>query len=333
LRVFFTSTYFSETDTYRKCIVLVNLVQKGCFVVVLIPIILIDNKQLYSIAGHSDYALLYSVILQKYYNQTLIIMTKFYLLFIGLILADMLNAQVGINTKNPVGVFHIDGKMDNDPVPTTNQQLNDVVVLANGNMGVGTVNPETKFVIESGSTSANPMSAFRIVDGNEGENKVMTAIDNTGRATWQDLPLSFKTGQVFGTITIKEQVIQPSVVNDLGFSYTVTEAGYYAFEIRWWAEYNTNGITTMGGNETASHFYLRKNGVDVDAFEAYTTINIYDVNRLTVYVPLYSNAQVGDIFTLFLRPGYSPQNQGMATNNAANRPWTHSKVTVKLMDL
>jgi hypothetical protein len=52
--------------------------------------------------------------------------------------------QVGINTENPQGIFNIDGGKDN---PTTGsahtaaQQLNDFIVTAEGNVGIGTITP------------------------------------------------------------------------------------------------------------------------------------------------------------------------------------------------
>lgn len=55
-------------------------------------------------------------------------------------------SQVGVNTTNPQGIFNVDGAKDNSPtgVPTTTEQLNDVVVDATGNLGVGTTAPSQK---------------------------------------------------------------------------------------------------------------------------------------------------------------------------------------------
>ncbi|MET3535016.1 autotransporter outer membrane beta-barrel domain-containing protein [Chryseobacterium limigenitum] len=52
-------------------------------------------------------------------------------------------AQVGINTPNPQGAFHIDGAKDNNTtgVPTNAQQSNDFTVLNTGNVGIGTIAP------------------------------------------------------------------------------------------------------------------------------------------------------------------------------------------------
>ena len=74
---------------------------------------------------------------------------KLYLFFLFLTLAPIMQAQVGINTNNPQGVFNIDGAKDN-PVtgaPSVAQQANDVAVTAAGNVGVGTTAPTNKMHI------------------------------------------------------------------------------------------------------------------------------------------------------------------------------------------
>ncbi|KFF21991.1 hypothetical protein [Chryseobacterium sp. JM1] len=55
------------------------------------------------------------------------------------------HAQIGINTQNPQGAFHIDGGKDNNAngLPTLAQQANDVVLTPGGNLGVGTTIPNS----------------------------------------------------------------------------------------------------------------------------------------------------------------------------------------------
>ncbi|UZT97262.1 hypothetical protein ODZ84_19035 [Chryseobacterium fluminis] len=57
-------------------------------------------------------------------------------------------AQVGINTTNPQGVFHVDGARDNPSTgaPTT-AQINDFIVTSTGNVGIGIVAPQKKLDI------------------------------------------------------------------------------------------------------------------------------------------------------------------------------------------
>ncbi|WP_426479208.1 hypothetical protein ACP3T3_07080 [Chryseobacterium sp. CBSDS_008] len=61
-------------------------------------------------------------------------------------LSSMMYSQVGINTQNPQGIFNIDGGGDNPVtgVPTPIQQSNDLMMSAAGNVGLGTVTPQSR---------------------------------------------------------------------------------------------------------------------------------------------------------------------------------------------
>ncbi|NDW08805.1 hypothetical protein [Dysgonomonas sp. 520] len=256
---------------------------------------------------------------------------RLFFLFIvfGIIYA---NAQVGINTENPQGALHIDPKKDTNGSTGTGD---DVIVTESGNVGIGTITPQTKLVVTDGATSTKPKSVLKIVDGNQSNEKVLTSIDNNGNAKWQDLPDAFTLGQAFGLTTFPAQKFPYTGEVISNFSFTVTIPGYYAFEIRWWAKYLEVGYTGGAGVglSTATHFYLLKNGVMVDEFEGYTNVNLIDSNSVTMFVPLYSDAVAGDVFTLKVRPGYSPEQAGFETNTNSSTPWTNAKVLILLMDL
>ncbi|MDR0233098.1 MAG: tail fiber domain-containing protein [Dysgonamonadaceae bacterium] len=53
--------------------------------------------------------------------------------------------------------------------------------IATAKVGIGTNNPTTKLHLQAGA----PYEGFRLVDGNQGEGKVLTS-DNEGNATWED---------------------------------------------------------------------------------------------------------------------------------------------------
>ncbi len=61
-------------------------------------------------------------------------------------LSSMMHSQVGINSRNPQGIFHVDGGRDNPTtgVPMRTQQSNDLMMSAAGNVGLGIVTPRTK---------------------------------------------------------------------------------------------------------------------------------------------------------------------------------------------
>lgn len=92
-------------------------------------------------------------------------------------------AQVGINTTNPQGIFHVDGAKDNPitGVPTIQQQGNDFIVTASGSVGIGTTSPTRKLEIISPTSPA-----LRIQDGNQNINYVLMS-DANGTGTWKAL--------------------------------------------------------------------------------------------------------------------------------------------------
>lgn len=128
-------------------------------------------------------------------------MKKILLLAGNLLFVCLVNAQVGINTSNPLGTFHIDGAKDNAATPTAAQAANDFIVTSSGNVGAGTINPTTKLHVNS---STSP--AFRLVDGTQGAGKVLSS-DANGNATW-----------------VTDNTSKPTVIAALGPGVTLTQA-------------------------------------------------------------------------------------------------------------
>ncbi len=73
-----------------------------------------------------------------------------FLIVVTLFLNTKAFAQVGINTVNPKGVFHVDGSKDNPDTrnPTAAQQANDFVVTASGSVGIGTAIPNASAILD-----------------------------------------------------------------------------------------------------------------------------------------------------------------------------------------
>ncbi|ANF51210.1 hypothetical protein A0O34_12125 [Chryseobacterium glaciei] len=82
------------------------------------------------------------------------------LLVILLCVSSFHYAQVGINTTNPQGVFHIDGSKDNPTtgVPSVVQQSNDFSVIGSSGLGTGTI------TVGIGTTA--PTQSLDIANGN-----------------------------------------------------------------------------------------------------------------------------------------------------------------------
>ena len=126
-------------------------------------------------------------------------MKKNIIISIGLLLSGFSYSQVGINTANPQGIFNIDGGKDNPTTGSTHtnaQQLNDFTVTAAGNVGIGKIAPSTKLHITTGGTATTPNpSGFRLEDGNQNTNFVLTS-DTNGVGTWKPVAVT----RIVGTL-------------------------------------------------------------------------------------------------------------------------------------
>lgn len=93
--------------------------------------------------------------------------------------------QVGINTENPQGIFHVDGQNDNPATdtPTETQQLNDVVITENGQIGVGKISPTEKIDVKGNialSSDGNEASSIKFYENSEnGSNKITVKAPET----------------------------------------------------------------------------------------------------------------------------------------------------------
>lgn len=104
-------------------------------------------------------------------------------------------AQVGINTSNPLGTFHVDGGKNNPTSgpPSTAQLSDDFIVTNTGNVGFGVLSPSVKVDISTSGTAASPLPGIKINDGLQGKNKVLTS-DENGIGTWRRQSLELVIG-------------------------------------------------------------------------------------------------------------------------------------------
>ncbi|PRB02777.1 hypothetical protein CQ046_11255 [Chryseobacterium sp. MYb7] len=65
------------------------------------------------------------------------------LIIFFLIIVTTLHSQIGINTSNPIGIFHVDGAKNNPAsgVPSSEQQSDDFVISKKGVVSIGTISP------------------------------------------------------------------------------------------------------------------------------------------------------------------------------------------------
>lgn len=79
-----------------------------------------------------------------------------------------LHAQVGVNTTNPVGIFHVDPLKNTTNADNKPETSDDIVVDADGNVGIGTAKPEKKLHIEgnaifTGKDTLNSINVNKII--------------------------------------------------------------------------------------------------------------------------------------------------------------------------
>lgn len=108
-------------------------------------------------------------------------------------------SQIGINTSNPKGVFHVDGGRDNasSGLPTTAQQLNDLYVDNSGKLGVGIISVTNKVNINSGLANTSGLTFTNLTAASPASLATPIGVDANG--TVVTVSSSEKFGQSFAT--------------------------------------------------------------------------------------------------------------------------------------
>ncbi|MGH1519473.1 hypothetical protein [Chryseobacterium sp. JK1] len=97
-----------------------------------------------------------------------------------------------------------------------------LTVKSSGNVGIGTITPAVKLDIQSGGTVATPISAVKIVDGNQANGYVLTS-DGVGVGTWKALPAAPASVNLYNTDgTLASNRIVSQGANTLAFNGTST---------------------------------------------------------------------------------------------------------------
>ncbi len=105
--------------------------------------------------------------------------SNFYLIALTL-LSMQSYSQVGIGTKNPIGVFHVDGAKDNPSTgsPNATQADNDFNVDNLGQVGVG--------MLPTGLAKFEINGQIKITGGLPGTDKILES-NNVGLANWRNV--------------------------------------------------------------------------------------------------------------------------------------------------
>lgn len=102
-------------------------------------------------------------------------MKQLFLFIFSLLTIGLCNAQVGVNTNSPLGVFHIDPLMNTTQWGgVLNNDSDDFIITNDGKVGIGTASPSTKLDLRG---------KVKYVDGTERQGYILTT-DANGFARW-----------------------------------------------------------------------------------------------------------------------------------------------------
>ncbi|MBF0575585.1 hypothetical protein [Dysgonomonas sp. GY617] len=102
-------------------------------------------------------------------------MKKIIFLLTGVLSIGLTHAQVGINTMNPLGVFHVDTKGNTGgTLSAPSDDSDDVIVTNDGKVGIGTAAPTEKLDVRG---------KIRIADGTQANDRILRS-DASGNTYW-----------------------------------------------------------------------------------------------------------------------------------------------------
>ena len=159
------------------------------------------------------------------------------------------NGNIGIGVSNPTGKFQVKNDVSGSD--------SSFIVTTAGKIGIGTTSPTAKLDVSG---------TVKIADGTQGAGKVLTS-DASGNASWQ----SSSAGRtVRGTSSAGGS---PTVINGSGFTATRSSAGAYA--ITFATPFTTTPtVTASVYNTNATYLYevqiVKISGVTVNGFTIYT---------------------------------------------------------------
>ncbi|SHF62898.1 hypothetical protein [Dysgonomonas macrotermitis] len=148
-------------------------------------------------------------------------------LYLSLSIGIIAHAQIGVNTESPIGIFNIDPKGNNNS-EQTGKSDDDVVILTNGNMGIGTTTPSNKLTIVPATNATNTNAGLQLTN-NAANDRVLTS-DINGNAQW--------TGTHFSEFTIRNRTstnldATPAQLKYVtGLSFTFPSEGTYSVTLQ-----------------------------------------------------------------------------------------------------
>lgn len=207
--------------------------------------------------------------------------------------------QVGINTRTPKGLFHIDAGANTD---LSGIYTDDIIINSTGcvSIGANTI-PSSRIDI-----TAPSLKGLILQDGTQ-KNKSILHSDAQGGASWKPYETSSKKfisnaspGYKFQSKSIAG--VSPTIIPFPKMEIDLD--GNYIIILRFFGWRGLSPGTTTYKKYDAGYFEFRVNGTLKDQPEHYLTIN--DRDYFSFDIPFFFNsAKKGDIITLKLWPSHS----------------------------
>lgn len=208
-----------------------------------------------------------------------------------LIISCTIHAQVGINTKDVRGVFHIDAGEDNSAsgTITATQLANDVVVDVNGNMGVGTLVPTARLHLKSNTM----YDAFRMNDGSEAKGRILQG-DRLGNSFWATLKGAGGEKIVFyrTAVAYTNNVTTKIPLNKTDYELEVTADGSFSVILRWVPVLRTS---VLGAKLVAIKYELKRRRIGVPTDVVCQTVNTQSYMSSNEFITQYTNLIAADV--------------------------------------
>lgn len=249
-------------------------------------------------------------------------MKKKLLLLLGIFSLGIIHAQVGINTKNPQGVLHIDGKGNTSG---TSNISDDVLINSNGNIGIGTLSPTAK-VHSVGSSTLSPM---RITDTKQKIDQILVSDDN-GNASWMEKP--YPGGVIYSIVGSK--ITYTTGTYTLVKAIPVSVSGNYLISIRWWGV----SLAVAANNLICGVFYVTDSANTTNNWTADQTLLKDQVeyctntrsNAYTCFsTTLFAKATAGRYLKLYIRVS-AGGNWVIGGVSTAQKMWNPSIVVFRV---
>lgn len=219
------------------------------------------------------------------------------IIFTFTLLSSITFAQVGINTENPKQVLHVDGNKDNPNtgMPNSTQQINDVVITSNGQIGIGTVTPSAKLDV-AGNISVNTNLA-----GNASSINFYEDSSNGTNSVSLKAPSNLSTDR---------SIILPSNAPSNGYVLKTNDSG--ATE---WGPVNPASATlasislsnSLSGNTSINNGGMNGTFVNQRFFQKFDNTVTDPNNRFDVTTGTYTVSQSGIyLITAYIMPNAAP---------------------------